>query len=114
MPGTFATTAWGTGPTYSVAINAGSSGNNTLVAAVYGKRIVVILGDVIAAGDVTVTFQSSGGAVLDGPYAIAANGGKIFPDTDRGHFSTLAGEGLVINLTGAIQVGGHLVYAVVG
>ncbi len=108
-----ARTAWGPGPTWQATINASGNGNNTLIAGVPGARIVVILGDLIASGAVTVTMQSSGGTVLDGPFSPAANGGKIYPDTERGHFATLTGEGLVLNLSGSVQVGGHLIYAVV-
>lgn len=107
-------TAWGPGTVFQTAINASSNGNNTAVAASVGKRIVPLLGDLIAAGAVTVTMQSSGGAVLDGPMAFAANGGKIYPQSPWGHYATGLGEGLVINLGGAVQVGGHLLYALVG
>lgn len=107
-------TAWGQGVVDSATVNVSSSGNNTAIAAVAGKRIVVLQGDLIAAGAVTVTVQSSGGTVLDGPSAFAANGGKLYPQSTFGHFATGRGEGLVINLGGAVQVGGHLVYAIVG
>lgn len=106
-------TAWGTGVVNAIPVNASSSGNNTAIAAVPGKRIVLLQGDLMAAGQVTITLQSSGGAVLDGPFTPAANGGKIYPESSYGHFSTAIGEGLVINLNGAVQVGGHLVYALV-
>lgn len=106
-------TAWGTGVVNASSVNASSSGNNTAIAAVAGKRIIVLQGDLIAAGAVTVTLQSSGGSVLDGPMAFAQNGGKIYPESTYGHFATAIGEGLVINLNGAVQVGGHLVYALV-
>lgn len=106
-------TAHGAGVVYFADLNAANSGNNTAIAAVAGFRIVLIAGDVITAGAVTVTFQSSGGTVLDGPQAYAANGGKLYPEIERGHFATPVGEGLVVNLTGAVQVGGHLVYALV-
>ncbi len=106
-------TAWGTGVVNSAPVNVAGAGNNVGIAAVAGKRIVVLQGDLIAAGAVTVTLQSSGGAVLDGPFALAQNGGKIYPESTYGHFATGIGEGLTINLNGAVQPGGHLVYALV-
>lgn len=123
MPGQFADayagnqkiqTAWGPGEVFSAPVNVSASGNTTAIAASAGKRIVTLAGDLIAAGAVTVTVQSSGGTVLDGPFAFAANGGKVYPQVDWGHFATGLGEGLVINLGGTIQVGGHLLYALVG
>jgi hypothetical protein len=114
MPGNAAQTHLGTSDrVISVAINASSSGNNTIVASVAGRRIVVTKYKIVAAGAVTVTFESSGGTVLDGPCAYAANGGVCEPDSENGHFSTLPGEALVLNLSGAVQVGGHVKYAVV-
>lgn len=114
MPGTHAITFVGNGPVFQVALNASASGNNTVVAAQAGKKIVLLCADAVLAAANTLTWQSSGGTVLDGPKSFAINGGQIFPMTELGHFATLAGEGLVLNLTGANQVGGHVVYAVVG
>jgi hypothetical protein len=108
-------TAWGPGVVQQCTVNASSNGANTLIAAVPGKKLVVLLGRLgPAAGAVTVTMQSSGGTVLDGPTALAANGGYIYPQSDFGHFATGLSEGLVLNLSGAVQVGGYLLYAIVG
>lgn len=123
MPGQFADayagnqkvqTAWGQGEVFSTPVNVSANGNNTAIAASAGKRIVPLAGDLIATGAVTVTVQSSGGAVLDGPFAFPATGGKIYAQVDWGHFATGLGEALVINLGGSVQVGGHLLYALVG
>lgn len=97
----------------SAPINIASSGNNTIVSAVTGKKIIVFTYVTVCAGAVSVRWQSSGGTILDGPCAFAANGGAAPPMAECGHFETLAGEGLVINLGGAIQVGGHVVYGLV-
>ena len=98
------------GNIYPASINATSAGANTVVAAVPGKRIVVLKYKRIAAAAVTVTWESSGGAVLDGPCALAANGGEVEPFCVSGHFSTLQSEGLVLYLSGSVQVGGNLLY----
>ena len=55
-------------------VNASASGSNTIVAAVTNKRIRVLSYVIIAAGDVSVTWQSASNA-LSGPMALAANGG---------------------------------------
>jgi hypothetical protein len=97
----------------SANINASASGNNTIVAAVGGKKIKVLQYKVVVSANVTVTWESSGGSVLDGPCAFAANGGEAPPYCPVGHFDTLTGEGLVMNLSSAVQVGGHLKYVLV-
>lgn len=98
---------------YPAAVNASSSGNNTVIAAVAGKRIVVYQEMLVAASAVTATWESSGGTLLSGPLPLAASGGYESPYTECGHFSTLVGEGLVLNLGTGVAVGGYLLYALV-
>ena len=98
-------------------INASAFGSNTVVAAVLNKRIRVVHYVAIAAGSVTVTWQSASTA-LSGPMALAANGGMApasgvsSPSGIFGQFQTEAGEALNLSLSGAISVGGHLTYIV--
>lgn len=98
-------------------VNASSSGSNTIVAAVVNKRIRVLSYVVIAAGDVTVTWQSASNAI-SGPMALASNGGaapaagQATPGGLIGQFETNIGEALNLNLSAAIAVGGHLTYTV--
>ena len=98
------------GPIYPAAINVSSSGANTVIAAVSGKRIIVLKYKRIAAAKVTATWESGGGTVLDGPCSLAANGGEVEPFCISGHFATLSGEALVLFLGDAVQVGGNLLY----
>ncbi len=102
-----------TEPFYTAAINATLMGSNTVVAAVAGKRIAVVKYKRIASAAVTATWESSGGLVLDGPCALAANGGEAEALCLSGHFATVAGEGLVLYLSGATQVGGNLLYILI-
>lgn len=95
------------------AINASLSGDNVIVAGVSGLRIVALQYVIVVAGAVTVSWEASGGAVHGGPMAFAANGGAAPPFNPLGHFATPRGEGLVLNLTAGVQVGGHLTYALV-
>jgi len=98
-------------------VNASASGSNTVVAAVANKRIRVLSYVIIAAGDVSVTWQSASTAI-SGVMALAANGGaapaagQAVPAGLIGQFETNQGEALTMNLSAAIAVGGHLTYLV--
>lgn len=94
------------------AISASSSGNNTLVAAVTGKKIRVLAYNLIGNGAVNIKFQSgAGGTDLTGlKYIAAAGGGLCAPFNPVGWFETASNTLLNLNLSGAIAVGGELVY----
>lgn len=98
---------------FHASINASSSGDNTIVAAREGKRVVVLLYVIICSDAVDITWESSGGTVLDGPCSFASNGGAAPPYCEHGHFKTAKGEGLVLNLSSAVQVGGHILYGLI-
>lgn len=92
-------------------IDASSSGNNEIVAAVSGKQIRVINCMMIASGAVNAKFQSSaGGTDVTGTLPLTANSGFTQPESRVGWFETVAGESLNLNLSGAVQVGGCLAY----
>lgn len=93
-----------------VSVSASSSGNNTLVAAVTGKKIRVLSYSLVAAGAVTVKFQSgSTGTDLTGAMSIAANG-TVSADSVNGLFETAASTLLNLSLGGAVSVTGHITY----
>jgi hypothetical protein len=93
------------------AISAAGSGNNTLVAAVTGKKIRVIAMAVIATGAVNAKLQSgAGGTDITGLFYLAANGGFVLPYNPVGWCETAAAALLNLNLSGAVAVGGCLVY----
>lgn len=92
-------------------IAASSSGDNTVVAAVAGKRIRVLSYMLVAAGAVTVRFESgAGGTALSGQMSLAANGGAVANFNQGGWFQTAAGSLLNLELGGAVSVAGHLSY----
>jgi len=101
-----------------VAVNASSdaAAGNTLIAAVPGKRIAVLAGCLIAAGDVAATFYSGPadtGVALTGPLALSANGGFVInapTDPALAWLMTAPGEALTLHLASAVSVGGWLVY----
>jgi hypothetical protein len=88
---------------------ASSSGNTAVVAAVSGKRIVVVAHKILANAAVNVKWQSASTDITGLSY-LAANGGEVLPYNPAGWFRTTAGEALNINLSGAVAVGGHITY----
>lgn len=84
------------------------------------RRIMVISYSIISDADVTVKWKSNS-TDLSGPMAIAAKGGITVTSNfvigagggPLGIFQTLNGEDdLVLNLSGAAAVGGHITYFV--
>lgn len=93
-------------------IAASSSGNNTLVSAVTSKKIRVLAYNFTAAGAVNAKFQDgAGGTDLTGlTYCDAAGAGKVAGFNPVGWFETSSNTLLNLNLSGAVAVGGELVY----
>lgn len=98
-------------PKFAV-ISASTSGDNTIVAAVTAKKIRVLAYNFISAGAVNVRFQTAAaGAYLTGLKTIdAASKGICAPYNPVGWFETVAGDLLNLELSGAVLVGGELVY----
>lgn len=103
----------------TAAIAASSSGDNTVVPAVAGKRIRVIAGHLSFSGNVNAKWKSGASTDLTGLYYGAAATQVPLAATPEGvggmrfHFETAQGEALVLNLSGATAVGGHVAYEVV-
>lgn len=92
-------------------IDAATSGDNTLIAAIASTKIRVLQVVLIAAAAVTVRFESgAGGTALTGQMQLAANGGFSSGFCPAGHLETNAGELLNLELSGAISVDGWIVY----
>lgn len=96
-------------------VSAASSGDNTLVAAVTGKKIKVLSLVLVAASAVTVALESgASGTALTGDMSLVANGDLkvVFPLAEVGYHwvETAAGALLNLELGGAVQVSGMLVY----
>lgn len=93
------------------AISAAGDGDNELVAAVTARRIRVLGFFFVVAAAVTVRFESSaGGDALTGLMSMAAAGDDLGQHNPLGLFQTVAGENLNLELGGAVQVSGGLVY----
>lgn len=92
-------------------IGAAVSGDNTIVAAVAGKKIRVVSLFVVAAGAVNVRFESgAGGTALTGQMNLTTNSGFALPFNPVGWFETASGSLLNMELSGAVSVDGALTY----
>ena len=98
----------------SAAIDVASSGDNTLVAAVSGKKICVIGVVAVAAGAVVARFEDgAGGTALSGQMTLAANGGFVLPQGHDCWFKTSDNTLLNLELDSAVSVDGVLNYILI-
>lgn len=93
------------------AISAATSGDNTLVALVDGKKIRVLAVHIHSITAVTARFESgAGGTALTGVMSMGATSPITLPFNPAGWFETAAGALLNLELGGNVQVSGCLVY----
>jgi hypothetical protein len=92
-------------------------GNTTIVAGVTGKNIRVVSYILVAAGSVTVQWQSGSTGILSGAMSlIVGNAVHVDPagaygGSQLGVLETLAqGDALILILGGAVQISGHVSY----
>jgi hypothetical protein len=97
----------------SAQVSDSASGDTAIVAGQAGKSIYVVAYSLVANGTVQATWKSSGGTALEGPLYLAANSGSAPSVPPPGYlFKTVTGEGLTLNLSAAIAVGGRVTYFV--
>lgn len=97
-------------PKFAV-VDAASSGDNTLVAAVTDKKIRVLAVFLVSAGDLTARFESgAGGTALTGQMTLTSNSGFVLPFNPVGWFETGSNTLLNLELSAATSVDGSLVY----
>lgn len=89
-----------------------TTGDATLVTPPAGKKVRVLEFGVGSAGTVTLTFKSATTAVA-GPIPLVAGSSAGAGFSPVGCFETAAGEALVATLSGSVNVGGWLNYALV-
>ena len=92
-------------------INATTSGDTQVVAAVSNRRIVVVAYAVVASATVNIRFRS-GTTDITGSMRVVEGGG-IAHAYDAGLFQTATGQALNINLSANATVGGYVVYRTV-
>ena len=92
-------------------IDAASSGDNTILAAVTSKKIRVLSCFLVAAGAVNVRFESgASGTALTGQMNLTTNSGFVLPFNPVGWFETASNTLLNLELSGATSVDGSLTY----
>ncbi len=91
-----------------VAIDTASSGDNVIVTVDAGKKAVVLSIFLISSSDNTIIWKG-GSTVLLGAAAVKEGGG-YHVESDYGITETADGDDLIINLSGATQVGGGVTY----
>jgi hypothetical protein len=97
--------------TRHAAIAAASSGDNTLVAAVSGKKLRVLSLVLLSTAKQTVAFESgASGTALTGQMELAADAALVLPFNPEGWFETAASALLNLELGGANAVAGALSY----
>ena len=95
------------------AVISAASTDNTVVAAVTGQCIRVLAYVLVVTGAATARFESgTAGTALTGQMPFAANGGVAAPYNEQGHFQTLSGGLLNLELS-ANAAHGHLTYVLV-
>ena len=99
------------GTILTAAINTASSGDNTIVAAVSGEKVQVWKIFFWVNGTVSVTIKDGASTSLTGAMAMVAQN-EFYKRLDETipWFTTTAGNALVINLSGAIQISGRVYY----
>lgn len=105
----------------SAPISAAASGDNTVVPAVAGRAIRVLAYTFVAAGAVNATWKDgTGGTAESGAMPLAAQ--TVVSATCQamskyelplGLFEITAGNALVLNLSAAVLVAGHVSYILV-
>ena len=97
------------------AVAAAVLGDNTLVAAVAGKRIRVHSLVLVATGGTNdVALESgAGGTPLTGDMGLAADGQLVLPHNPAGWCQTAVGELLNLELSAATAVAGMLAYSLI-
>lgn len=100
--------------TRSAVIDVAGSGDNTIVAAVPGKKIRVTSFLIVGVGAITARFESgASGTALTGQMTTAAASVISMGYNEAGYFETAAGELLNLELSGATSVDGFLTYRLV-
>lgn len=96
------------------AVQASSSGNNEIVAAESGKRVLLLAYNLMSNGIVNAAWRSGATTVIGGRgFFTEAGRGKVVPYNPKGWAITASGEALNLNLSAAIAVEGEAVWAVV-
>lgn len=99
-------------PVSRAVVNTASSGDNTIVSAVAGQKIYVYAGWLWSNGTVSCTTKDGAGTSLHGAISMVAQSTILwdFNVAREPWFVTTAGNALILNLSGAVQVSGQYFY----
>lgn len=95
------------------AVTGATSGNNELVGAVAGKKIRVLALAVVPASGVAFRLESGAGETALSGVMTLTTAGFVWPHNPDGWTETAAGAALNMELGGAVQVSGVLVYELI-
>lgn len=106
-----ATSRW---PVEFAPVDVSAAGDTTVVVAdTAGRRVKLLSYLLVAGGTTTVRWKDGAGALLSGPIPLILNSGVASPlGTPDGRWllETAPDQGLVLNLSAPVAVGGHLSY----
>ena len=112
-PAAILNTSLKTGLTIKFAkVSVSSSGDNTIVSAVTGAKIKVLSVLLVSSGTVSVKWISNA-TDLTGAMPLVANSGFVLPASSPGqghYFESATSQSLILNLSGAVSVNGHISY----
>lgn len=93
------------------AIDCAASGDNTIVSANATRKLKVYAYVLVVDSAVSVKWKSGAGTNLSGAMSLAANGTLTISGSPSGWlFETAVNNALVLNLSAAVQVSGHVAY----
>lgn len=99
-------------------IAVGSLGFSTLIGTVAGQRIKVLqMNFVVQSACAVYAVSGSNAAPIWGssvrPLYFSATGGIVLPYNPNGYFQSASGEGILINLSTSVSIGGSVTYALI-
>ena len=99
---------------YKADLNFATSGNNTVITGVAGKRIAIDFVAIRVGGSSTTTIQlKDGSTAYGGSYEMAGHEALVFENTFRNHDGVITlseGQSFVVNSSDAVQVSGFARY----
>lgn len=105
---------------FSVPVSVNSNGDNTLIAGVAGRRIMVVGYVLMGAGTVTAKFTDGAGGTVLGTLPLTTTYPTVAPIApispvagQQGWMCGTAGNALVMNLSSGVFAYGHISYCLV-
>lgn len=95
-------------------VNTTAAGDVQVVAGRPGRAIRVHSLALTAGGATVIKVKSGSANDLSGPLTLGANGQIVRPFATDGYYDTVPGQGLLLNSSAAVAVGGDVTYSVLG